>query len=73
MARVGKVLNPTLPTRPVERDLGYAKLWKNGVSRMTRFSHPVAVQTDVGSFYNHANFGAVTQPQSTFLELTNNA
>ena len=32
--------------------------------------HPVAVQTDVSSFYNHTNFSAVTKPQSTFLRLT---
>ena len=39
------------------------------MSRMTHFSPPVTVQTVVGSFYNHANFSAVTKPQSTFLRL----
>ena len=43
------------------------KSQKNGVSRMTHFSHPV--QT-VSSFYNHANFAAVTKPQSTLLRLS---
>ena len=55
-------------TRPVERDLGYEKLWKNGMSRMTRFSCPV-----VGSFFNHTTFSAVTKPQSTFLRLMHSA
>ena len=33
---------------------------------MTRFSHPVAVQTVISSFSNHANFSTFTKPQSTF-------
>ena len=37
---------------------------------MNCFSHSVAVQTVVGSFYNHANFGAVTKPQRTFVKLS---
>ena len=37
------------------------------MSRMTRFSRPEGVLTIVSSFHNHANFSAVTKPQSTFL------
>ena len=36
---------------------------------MTLFRHMVIGQTVVGSFYNHANFNAVTKPQSTFHRL----
>ena len=55
--------------RPLKIDLGYVKSQENGMSRMTRLSRPAAMQTVavVGSFYNHANFGAVTKPQSTFV------
>ena len=33
--------------------------------------YPVALETGVSSFYNHANFSGVTEPQSTFIRLTN--
>ena len=54
-------------SRPVERDLGYVKWWKTGMSRMIRFSCPVVVQTVIGSFYNRAIFGSGTKPQIIFL------
>ena len=34
---------PFVIARPVKRHLGYVKSWENGMSRMTRFSHPVVV------------------------------
>ena len=50
--------------RPVKRDLGYVKPWENGMSRMTRFSRPVAVQTVISYFYYHANFMCRVQSQN---------
>ena len=56
-------------SRSLKIDLGYVKSWDSCLSRMTRFSHPVAMQTVVGSFYNHTNFNVVTKPQNTLLRL----
>ena len=40
------------------------------MSRITRFSHPVAMQTIVGSIYNHSNFSAVNKALSSGFVIT---
>ena len=42
--------------------------WKNGMSNITRFSHPV--QTVASNLWNHGNLSAVNKPNSIFFGLT---
>ena len=60
---------------PLKIDIGFVKSLKNGISGMTRFSHPVAMHTAVVAvvrpFCNRTNFGAVTKPQNAYLRPTN--
>ena len=59
-----------LDTQACGKRFRFCEITGNDMSRMTRFSRPLAVQTVVSSFCNNANFSAVTKPQSTFFRLT---
>ena len=55
--------------RPLKRDVG-CEIKRNCMSRMTRLSHPVALQTVVVSLYDHERIVAVTKPQITVVRAT---